>query len=246
VLTLSRGRVLLVDDQPSILASYSRALAHAGFEVTEASGGDEAFRRLESAPFDVILTDLLVPKISGLAFLERLHAFSPELPVIVMLDKQSNEVAVEAAELGALQSLVKPIGPALLKRTVGNAMRMRRLRQDAAPAAFLARRGEAPTPIKITATEAKNRMGHVLETVMQGGVVLITKRETPKAAVIPMAEYEKFSRATEAKLNALSGEFDALLARMQTPEARAGMQTAFDATPEQLAKAAVTFARKRA
>jgi hypothetical protein len=44
----------------------------------------------------------------------------------------------------------------------------------------------------------------------------------------------------------LSSEFDALLARMQTPEARAGMQAAFDATPEQLAKAAVTFARKGA
>ena len=211
--------------------------------MIEASGGDEAFRRLESAPFDVVLTDLLVPKISGLAFLERLHGF--ELPVIVMFDKQSNEIAVEAAELGALQSLVKPIGPALLKRTVANALRTRRVRQDAAPA-FRGRQGEALTPIKITATEAKNQMGHVLETVMQGGVVLITKRETPKAAVIPMAEYEKFSRATEAKLNALSGDFDALLARMQTEEARAGMETAFDATPEQLAKAAVTFARKRA
>jgi antitoxin Phd len=242
---MPRGHVLLVDDQPSILASYSRALAHAGFEVTQAGGSDEAFRRLESAPFDVVLTDLLVPRISGFAFLERLHAFSPELPVIVMVDEQSNEIAVKAAELGVLQSLVKPIGPALLKRTVGRAVRMRRARQEAAPA-FLGRRGEALTPIKITATDAKNQMGHVLETVMQGGVVLITKHDTPKAAVIPMAEYEKFSRATEAKLNALSAEFDALLARMQTPEARAGMQAAFDATPEQLAKAAVAFARKRA
>jgi len=241
---MPRGHVLLVDDQPSILASYSRALAHAGFEVTKAGGGDEAFRRLESAPFDVVLTDLLVPRISGFAFLERLHAFSPELPVIVMVDEQSNEIAVKAAELGVLQSLVKPIAPALLKRTVGRAVRMRRARQEAAPD-FLVRRGEI-TPIKITATDAKNQMGHVLETVMRGGVVLITKHETPKAAVIPMAEYEKFSRATEAKLNALSGEFDALLARMQTPEARAGMQAAFDATPEQLAKAAVAFARKRA
>ncbi|PYT41212.1 MAG: hypothetical protein DMG47_17855 [Acidobacteria bacterium] len=222
---MPRDRVLLVDDQPKILASYSRALASAGFEVTEAHSGDEALRRLENALF--------------------LHAFSPELPFIVMVDKQSNEIAVEAAELGALQLLVKPIGLACLKQTVGRAVRMRRARQDVVPA-FLARRGEALTPIKITATDAKNQLGHVLETVMQGGVVLITKHETPKAAVIPMAEYEKFSRATEAKLNALSGEFDALLARMQTPEARAGMQAAFDATPEQLAKAAVTFARKRA
>jgi prevent-host-death family protein len=193
---------------------------------------------------DVVLTDLLAPKISGFAFLERLHAFSPELPVIVMVDAQSNETAVKAAELGVLQSLVKPISPALLKRTIGRAVRMR-ARQEAAPA-FAARRGEALTPLKITATDAKTQMGHVLETVLQGRVVLITKRETPKAAVIPMAEYEKFSRATEAKLNTLSGEFDALLARMQTPEARAGMQAAFDATPEQLAKAAVAFARKRA
>jgi prevent-host-death family protein len=242
---MPRGRVLLVDDQPSILASYGRALSSAGFEVTKAGGGDEAFRRLENALFDVVLTDLLVPKASGLAFLERLHTFSPELPVIVMFDKQSNEIAIEAAELGALQSLVKPIGPALLKRTVDRAVRARRARQDAAPA-FLPRQGEALTPIRITATDAKNQMGHVLETVMQGRVVLITKRETPKAAVIPMAEYEKFSRATEAKLNALSSEFDALLARMQAPEARVGMQAAFDATPEQLARAAVTFARKRA
>jgi prevent-host-death family protein len=213
--------------------------------VTEAGSGDEALRCLESAPFDVVLTDLLVPKISGLAFLERLHAFSPELPFIVMVDRQSNEIAAGAAELGAMQLLVKPIGLACLKQTVGRAVRIRRARQEEVPVS-LARRREALTPIKITATEAKNQMGQVLEKVMQGGVVLITKHETPKAAVIPMAEYEKFSRATEAKLNALSDEFDALLARMQTREARAGMQAAFDATPEQLAKAAVTFARKRA
>jgi antitoxin Phd len=242
---MPRARILLVDDQPSILASYSRSLAHAGFEVTKAGGGEEAFRRLESAPFDVVLTDLLAPKTSGLAFLERLHAFSRELPVIVMFDKQSNEIAVEAAELGVLQSLVKPIGPALLKRTVGHAVRVKRARQEATPV-FLSYRGDPLVPIKITATKAKNQMGHVLETVMRGGVVLITKREIPKAAVIPMAEYEKFSRETETKLNALSGEFDALLRRTQTPEARVGMQAAFDATPEQLAKAAVTFARKRA
>ena len=241
---MPRGRVLLVDDEPSILASYGRALADAGFAVTKAGGRDDALRRLETAPFDVVLTDLLISETNGLAFLKSLHAFSPELPVIVMVDKMSNEIAVEAAELGAVQSLHKPISRALLKRTVGHAVSLKRARQDAAPE-FPARRGDARAPIKMTATDAKNQMGHVLETVMQGSVVLITKHETPKAAVIPMAEYEKFSRATEARLNALSGEFDAILARMQTPKARAGMQAAFDASPEQLAKAAVAFARKR-
>jgi prevent-host-death family protein len=97
----------------------------------------------------------------------------------------------------------------------------------------------------MTATDAKNQMSQLLETVIQGGVVLITKHDTPKAAVIPISEYEKFSRTTEAELNALSGEFDAMLARMQTPNARAGMKAAFDATPVRLGKAAVAFARKR-
>ena len=192
---------------------------------------------------DVVLTDLLIPEMNGLAFLKILRAFSPELPVIVMVDKLRNELAVEAAELGALHSLVKPIARALLKRTVSQAIGLKRARQDAAPE-FLTPRGDALAPIKITATDAKNQMGHVLETVMQGGVVLITKHEAPKAAVIPMAEYEKFSRATEARLSALSSEFDAILARMQTPKSRAGMQAAFDASPEQLAEAAVAFARK--
>jgi prevent-host-death family protein len=96
------------------------------------------------------------------------------------------------------------------------------------------------------ATKAKNQMGQMLETVMQGGVVLITKHETPKAAVISIEEYERLSRAAEAKLDALSSEFDALFDRMQTPEARAGMQAAFDASPEQLVQAALEFARKRA
>jgi prevent-host-death family protein len=96
------------------------------------------------------------------------------------------------------------------------------------------------------ATKAKNQMGQVLETVMQGGVVFITKHETPKAAVISIEEYERLSRAGKAKLDALSSEFDALLDKMQTPEAREGMQAAFEAPPEQLAQAALEFARKRA
>jgi len=53
------------------------------------------------------------------------------------------------------------------------------------------------------------------------------------------------SRVGESKLNALSQEFDALLARMQTPMARAGMKTAFGASPKQLGKAATAVARKR-
>jgi prevent-host-death family protein len=89
-------------------------------------------------------------------------------------------------------------------------------------------------------------MGQMLDTVMQGHVVLITKNDSARAAVIPITEYERFSHAAETRLNVLSDEFDALLESMQTARARAGMRAAFEASPKQLANAAVEFARKRA
>jgi prevent-host-death family protein len=242
---MAQGRVLLVDDEASILTSYSRALVEGGFDVTKAGGSVEALRRLKAMTFDVILTDLLIPETNGLALLERLHTMSPDLPVIVMLDKMSNKIAVEVAERGVLQVLVKPISGELLRRTVTRAVRSRRSRQSVIPS-FLGHGTDPQMPVTMKATKAKNQMGQMLETVMQGGVVLITKHETPKAAVISIEEYERLSRMEEAKLDALSNEFDALLDGMQTPEARAGMQAAFDASPEQLAQAALEFARKRA
>ena len=103
----------------------------------------------------------------------------------------------------------------------------------------------APETVTMNATDAKNQMGRMLETVMRGGVVLITRHEAPKAAVIPFSEYQRYARAAEDQLNALRREFDQMLAGMQTAEARSGMQAAFDASPEQLARAAVKLARKR-
>jgi antitoxin Phd len=242
---MTRGRVLLVDDEPSILTSYGRTLIEGGFDVTKAGGSVQALRRLKTMTFDVILTDLLIPETNGLALLERLHTMSPDLPVIVMLDRMSNKIVVEAAERGVLQSLVKPISGELLKRTVARAVRSQRSRKPTRPSP-LGHGSDPLVPVTMRATKAKNQMGQMLETVMQGGVVFITKHETPKAAVISIEEYERLSRAGEAKLDALSSEFDALLDRMQTAEAREGMQAAFGASPEQLAQAALEFARKRA
>jgi antitoxin Phd len=105
------------------------------------------------------------------------------------------------------------------------------------------RRGEEP--IKISATDAKNKLGKLLDSVLQGGMVLITKHGSPKAILLSMDEYGALSRASESGLDVLHGEFDALLARMQTPKARAGMKSAFKASPKQLGKTAVAVARKR-
>ena len=107
------------------------------------------------------------------------------------------------------------------------------------------RRGQRVEAETVTATDAKKEFGRVLETVIQGGIVVITKHDAPKAVLISVDEFDALSRAGEAKLDTLSRQFDALLSRMQTRRARAGMKTAFDASPKQLGKAAVAAARKR-
>ena len=122
------------------------------------------------------------------------------------------------------------------------AIQRRRFRQGATPA-IRNRRGEEP--IKISATEAKNKLGAVLESVLLRGMVLITKHETPKAVLLSMEEYGALSHATQSRLDALNSEFDALLERMQTAKSRAGMKAAFAASPKQLGKAAVARARIR-
>ena len=96
-----------------------------------------------------------------------------------------------------------------------------------------------------TATGAKKEFGRVLEIVLRGGRVVITKHDAPKAMVLSMDEFNALTQATERTLATLSGEFDALLTGMQTPKARAGMKAAFDASSKELGRAAVAAARRR-
>ena len=95
-----------------------------------------------------------------------------------------------------------------------------------------------------TATEAKNEFGRLLERAIQGETVVITKHDAPKAVLISLEQFNALQNAPELKLNTLSGEFDALLARMQGPKPRAAMKAAFSSSPEQLGKAAVSATRK--
>jgi prevent-host-death family protein len=106
------------------------------------------------------------------------------------------------------------------------------------------RRGERVEATSVTATDAKKEFGRVLERVIQGDVVVITKHDAPKAVLLPLETFNVLAGAAERKLENLSHEFDALLARMQTSKARGGMKAAFGASPKQLGKAAVAAARK--
>jgi len=97
----------------------------------------------------------------------------------------------------------------------------------------------------VTASEAKAGFARVLEIAAEGGAVVVTKHDAPKAVVISVETFNALAAAAETNLDTLDREFDALLARMQTPKARRGMKTAFDASGQQLGQAAVAATRRR-
>ncbi len=101
------------------------------------------------------------------------------------------------------------------------------------------------TRTSYTATEAKHEFGRVLEQAIHGATVVITKHDTPRAVLISTDQFKALQDAPQMKLDTLSEQFDDLLDRMQTRQARRGMAAAFEAAPKQLGKAAVSSARKR-
>jgi antitoxin Phd len=99
--------------------------------------------------------------------------------------------------------------------------------------------------ISITATEAQNEFGRLLDSVAQDRVVVITRHNTPRAVLMSVDRYDALAGADAAVLDTLTAEFDALFDRMQTPEADAAMDRAFYASPEELGRAAAAAARRR-
>lgn len=97
----------------------------------------------------------------------------------------------------------------------------------------------------VSATEAKTRFGPLLDAAMRGESVVITRHNAPKAVLISMAEYQALGGRRPLDLAALTAEFDAQFAAMQTPARRRAMTAAFNASPEALATAAVEGARRR-
>lgn len=109
---------------------------------------------------------------------------------------------------------------------------------------MLNHRGESIEVAEFSATEAKNSFGRVLDTAFSQGMVTITKRDRPTAVVLSIDAYQALLDAQRQPLDSLSHEFDALLDRMQAPGIRTSMIEAFDASPDELGRAAVGQAQR--
>jgi two-component system KDP operon response regulator KdpE len=103
-------RILLVDDESAIRRALRPPLAELGFQVVEASRGEEALQQLRFGTFDVVLLDINMPGIGGLETLRRIRAAFPRLPILMVTVRDGEEEKVEALELGADDYVTKPFG----------------------------------------------------------------------------------------------------------------------------------------
>ncbi len=123
-------RVLLVDDDGSFLEIMAFLLEEEGYEVVRATNGNEAFERLQSTRFPVMVTDLKMPGLDGLTLLKKAHGLDPNLLVIVATAFGDMATAVAAMKAGAFDFLPKPCDRDHFKLTVRRALEHARLRWE--------------------------------------------------------------------------------------------------------------------
>ncbi len=125
-----RARILVVDDQKNMRTTTALVLRQEGYEVAEAESGEAALARLLDEPFDVVLTDLRMEPLGGLAVLRGATEVSPSTQVIVMTGYGTVESAVAAMQAGAHDYISKPFKDSELLMRVERALEKRRLLVD--------------------------------------------------------------------------------------------------------------------
>ena len=119
----SGKHILVVDDHPGTVAVLTDILQEAGYNVLVAHNGEEALAMLREVHFDLLVVDLNLPKIGGLALISRAHeVYGREVRCIIVTGYASKESAIEAVNLGVQKFLEKPFSASQVLTTVKSAL----------------------------------------------------------------------------------------------------------------------------
>ncbi|MGH7803068.1 MAG: sigma-54-dependent transcriptional regulator [Candidatus Binatia bacterium] len=176
--------VLIVEDEANMARSLSRILERRGYGVGIAAEGNEALGRLDSEPFDVVITDLKMPGMGGMELLVKMHERGHRHPTIVLTGFGTVQGAVEAMKLGAADYLIKPYNPDELLLIVERQLEQRALRLENARLREQVRR-ERRFGEMVGSSVAMHDLYRVVDAVSQNrsSVLLIGESGTGKELV---------------------------------------------------------------
>lgn len=123
------GKIILVDDDTYVLDSTATLLRISGLDVTAFDSGEKALAALAVEKFDLVLTDVNMPAMTGIELLRHIHAKDEELPVILMTAYAELNIAVSAVKEGAFDFIIKPYSPAHLIHAVEKGIRFGHLKE---------------------------------------------------------------------------------------------------------------------
>jgi DNA-binding NtrC family response regulator len=140
--------ILIVDDEEGVRDSLAHWLAADGYRVDTAPDGETAIARLAAQAYALLLVDLKMPGLDGLAVLQQARTQQPALPVILMTAYATVDTAVRAMKSGAQDYLVKPFDPEALSQMVEHLLRTQALRTADAQGPAAGERTEAGDPLR--------------------------------------------------------------------------------------------------
>lgn len=124
------ARILIVDDEVAQMEALCRTLGEHGYVTTGFSSARAALAAVEEAKFDLLVADLMMPELDGIALLRALRSKDPDLVGVIMTGEGSIDTAVEAMKAGALDYILKPFRLSVILPVLSRALSVRRLHQE--------------------------------------------------------------------------------------------------------------------
>lgn len=118
-----KNTLLVVDDDPYVLESVSTLLKEYDYTVHTSQNAGDAVKLVRRIPFDVVLTDIKMPQVTGIELLQEIHRYNPQIPVILMTAFAELDIAVDAIKRGAFDFITKPYNPDYLVHSVEKAVK---------------------------------------------------------------------------------------------------------------------------
>jgi len=171
------ARILICDDQDIIRDSLAATLARDGYDVVAATDGPMALQRIAAGKVDLLITDLKMPKMTGIELLTEAKKIRPELPVVLMTAFATVQTAVEAMRLGAYDYIQKPFEADEIKLLVARTLEHSQLKQENAALRSVVAETQGPRPL-VGDCEQMRAVKKKIELVGKSSVTVLIRGES--------------------------------------------------------------------